>query len=541
MTTRGNTRTIDSEILSKFAAVSGGRYTAKQDSDGTWSIFDVPVFSELPAGSRRNSVDIGREWMEEAVKRSKILASEGYEAPLHIFHHDGLRETKPAGRIVFKDVRQIPYEGAPRWCVVTDFKKIPADVFAQIENEELPYRSVEVHDWEKPEIASVALLNDEVPFFKLAMLTIGTKVQYDAASIFHHAGNENFKAYMPASDKRGAVMLFRFGEDKKPDDKGGDEGNGDGKKPPFGKPAGDQQGAEGQPPNAQQGQPGQQGGVIQQPVQPAVDPMAEANKLYTAILGLLQTVVARQDQIGQRLGIELVNISPEPPGQGDRKPVEQPDPANRELKGPEAGGQQDGEPEGDEVNNDMDEPRNRTVKQMKENDMEPKKPADPAVIPMTKEQIEAFAAEAAEKAVLKRENERLQAAAKIDGLVAGAVESLKGWNVTDGLKASLRTIAEQNGEAGLKLFVDSFKTHTSKESPATFGRYEAAPGVHAMTGGGAAGLSAADEAVVQKFAAMGPKQGEKARRLAQSYQQIKSKITAPLEKFISANLDDPRA
>lgn len=521
---RGSSNVVPATTLSSvvqphaFAATSGGRYTAKQEADGKWSVLDVPIFSELPAGERRNEKAIGREWMEAAVKAAKVRAAEGYEAPLHVFHHDGMHQTVPAGRVVFKEVRDVTYEGKLRAAVIVDFVAIPQDIFARIEREEFPYRSVEVHDWDKPEIASVALLNDEVPFFKLAMLTIGTKVQYEDMVTAVQAYSRTaggavaaipFAAYCAKKDRRGAAILFKFDQPEgKGPKEGGAETDDQPKKPkPGEKPA---EGAEGKSEDEES---------------PAETISPEA-KLLTQAMNLIQTMLTRQDQIAQRLGLELVNVDTEPPTLTDRKPAEQPAPKPKGATG------EDGNADGDTDHDDDTDPKTKK-KNFQENDMTP-------------EEITKLAADAAEKAVLKRENEQLQAKQKVDGLVAGAVESLKGWNVTDSLKATLRSVAEsKDGEANLKLFVDSFKAHTQKDSPATASEAErvnaaahtATPG-NAMTSAG--GLTADEEKVVQKFRAKGPREAERVVKLAAQYGQLRGRITAPFEKFVEANINDDR-
>ena len=64
-------------------------YTATQHPDGTWSILDVPIFAEVPKGARGSNQEVGREWMEEALRKARFRREkDGYIAPLHV-HHTG--------------------------------------------------------------------------------------------------------------------------------------------------------------------------------------------------------------------------------------------------------------------------------------------------------------------------------------------------------------------------------------------------------------------------------------------------------------------
>ena len=56
--------------------------------------------------------------------------------------------------------------------ILADLLRVPAEVFSQIQKLRLPYRSPEVAKWEDPQIASLALLPDEAPYFKLPLLSV---------------------------------------------------------------------------------------------------------------------------------------------------------------------------------------------------------------------------------------------------------------------------------------------------------------------------------------------------------------------------------
>lgn len=155
-------------------------YRAEQNDDGTWNIRDVPVFSEIPAGTRGNQMDIGKDWLMAAVDRAQARFSEKYVAPTHVNHHKGAKGTKRAGFFMPHSVRPHMNEGKLVWTVFADILSVPAGIFEDLERGEIPYRSVEVHDWNVPEINSLALLDDEVPFFRFEIMSIANKQPAEA-------------------------------------------------------------------------------------------------------------------------------------------------------------------------------------------------------------------------------------------------------------------------------------------------------------------------------------------------------------------------
>lgn len=151
------------------AGIRGGAYAATQNPDGSWNVLDVPVF----AAHERHGKKVDKAWLEGAVRRAQELRASNYVAPLHVGHHpDG--DVERAGFFLPKRVESRAFAGGqPLPVVVADLLAVPADVYAEIKAGRLPYVSVEVADLNKPEISSLALLQDEAPFFKFPLLTIG--------------------------------------------------------------------------------------------------------------------------------------------------------------------------------------------------------------------------------------------------------------------------------------------------------------------------------------------------------------------------------
>lgn len=187
----------------------GGGYTAIDNGDGTFDLLDVEIFAELPEGAKRNKEEIGRDWMAAAVRKNRQREQEGYLPPTHVFHSDDVT-AKPiyAGKLRLKTVGEIQYEGRKLSAIFADIVDIPGDVFGLIEKGQMPYRSVEVHDWDNPEIDSLALMPTDVPYFRMRNLTVGQIVK---------RGANRFRSESPAVWHRsvgeaGSLILFRFQE-----------------------------------------------------------------------------------------------------------------------------------------------------------------------------------------------------------------------------------------------------------------------------------------------------------------------------------------
>lgn len=150
---------------------SAGGYNFSEGDDGMYVIHDVPIMAEVPRGEKGNRRKVGKSWMVKAVlKAKKRFREDNYKAPLHIEHH-GKSETRAAGFVRPTAVRQFRYEGRPVYAIFADLEVTP-EVLKEIKERRLPYRSVEIFTWDKPEINSLALLTTEVPFFRFDVLTL---------------------------------------------------------------------------------------------------------------------------------------------------------------------------------------------------------------------------------------------------------------------------------------------------------------------------------------------------------------------------------
>lgn len=182
-------------------------YRAEQASDGTWTIHDVPVFAahseELADGRTR---DFSAGWLRRALERGLTRQAEGYLPPLHVGHH-GSEPVEAAGKFRLVRVGPIRHGGQVVQALFADLVGVTPETFGQIRRGGLSYRSVEILDVNEPEIDSLALLDDEVPFFRFPLLRVADTG--GAAAVYAaHAGP--VLAYSATGHR--AATLTRFQE-----------------------------------------------------------------------------------------------------------------------------------------------------------------------------------------------------------------------------------------------------------------------------------------------------------------------------------------
>ncbi len=157
----------------------GGNFRAVQNANGSWNVFDVPLFCAHQVEMGDETLEIDKAWMTAAVQKADRRYREDYYLPpMHVNHHGTGREVRAAGFYRLKTVRKVPYEGKLVWTVFGDLIHVPENEYEEIRGGRLPYRSVEIFDLKAEEIDSLALMADEVPFFRLPLTTIGEEVTF---------------------------------------------------------------------------------------------------------------------------------------------------------------------------------------------------------------------------------------------------------------------------------------------------------------------------------------------------------------------------
>lgn len=205
----------------------GPGYRAEQASDGTWTIFDVPVFAvhEHPTFGK-----FGAKWLKAALGMAQTRAAEGYLPPLHVRHHDEPTgaPVRGAGRFRLTRVGPVSHGGEQIQALWADLIGVRPEIYAEIARGDFPYRSVEIHaahvDPKAAEIDSIALLDDEVPFFRLPMLRISDQQPLISTKL---QATGPVLAYQATATGKARAVLVRFQEeppmaDEDTDDSGDD-------------------------------------------------------------------------------------------------------------------------------------------------------------------------------------------------------------------------------------------------------------------------------------------------------------------------------
>lgn len=202
-------------------------YTATQNSDQTWNVLDVPVFGPLPAGARKNKEPIDAAWMRKAVAKSKLRAEENYFGPLHVRHTGDAAPKLPAGKFLLTRVGKFQYEGEKIAAIFADYRGMPDGEYQRLKRGELHFRSVEVFDWDVPEINEIALLETDTPYFRFGWDGIDREFpNVGDAKAFAPVRVEDSAAVAFAAVGAGGVALFAF-EPKEKDSEDGDSKKSD--------------------------------------------------------------------------------------------------------------------------------------------------------------------------------------------------------------------------------------------------------------------------------------------------------------------------
>ena len=186
----------------------GGAYRAKQNPDGTWNVFDVPIFATttMIAKDGETEVEFTEDWLQGAVKSAQRAFSEDrYLSPLHVNHTSDPRGKRSAGFFLLKTVRDFTFEEETVPTVFADFLFVPGDVYEDMRRGRLPYVSIEANDVRAGAVSSCALMPDTVPHHKFPLFTIGVEEPVQ--------GRTNLEPtyQIAAHEGRGAVSFARRG------------------------------------------------------------------------------------------------------------------------------------------------------------------------------------------------------------------------------------------------------------------------------------------------------------------------------------------
>lgn len=168
------TGTGETQTAPVAGASLGGQHDAEQAADGTWTLRDVPILLDHYVWRRDGKLlQVGAEWMARAVAKAHARhTQDGYLGPVHENHHGTGRAVEACGQFRPTRVGTLTYQGRQHRAIYADLVGIPDAVYQRIKARRLPYLSPEILDLATPEVSSVALMADEVPFFR-RMVTVG--------------------------------------------------------------------------------------------------------------------------------------------------------------------------------------------------------------------------------------------------------------------------------------------------------------------------------------------------------------------------------
>lgn len=157
-------------------------FPATRQPDGLWTISNVPVLLDhkvpllgadgqpITRNGRRLVFRFTKDWLEQAkVNMDRHFANDGYEALVHVNHHNRGRPVEDAGFWRPEGVRRFSYRGRRCWALFAQLYDVPDEVYQDLARRRLKYVSAEVNSLIRaPEVDSLALLRDTTPFFRIA-------------------------------------------------------------------------------------------------------------------------------------------------------------------------------------------------------------------------------------------------------------------------------------------------------------------------------------------------------------------------------------
>ena len=201
-------------VKSKPSCIPGGDYKARQNADGTWNVYDVPIVLQaaIPvttADGEQTEYMLTPDWMDRALANSDRRYAHGrYLAPLHVNHHFQGRDVSRAGMFKLSRRGVLHYEGKKHAALFGTLLYLDGEAYAELRAGKLPYLSAEIHDVEKAEIDSVALMADTVPFFRLPNLTVGSEQPFTGAQLQRYRGR--LAATLSAKAGRRLALLMNL-------------------------------------------------------------------------------------------------------------------------------------------------------------------------------------------------------------------------------------------------------------------------------------------------------------------------------------------
>jgi len=195
-------------------------YNWTKNTDGTYTIFGVPIFQEVIDTRYGKNVRYNKKWLEEAVRNQNALERASHFPAVHYGHNTGEEREKLGEMFNFRlgnmDVKQT---------VFVDIRDIPKHVFDKMFKGKLPHRSVEITSPESHRFGSLALLSSRAPFFPLPNLKLARNEMKQTSSFYASEvciNNFFMEGNMP-EDKKKDNFPETTEEEKKPQEMQGED------------------------------------------------------------------------------------------------------------------------------------------------------------------------------------------------------------------------------------------------------------------------------------------------------------------------------
>jgi hypothetical protein len=210
------TATFSAAITAEIPTVkiNGANYDAIDTKDGYFTIKDILMFSEVPAGEKNAPKDIkAPEMMMMVSHAASKYEKEKFAAPTHKGHHKSLAFEDPEflGFHLPKRVGKVVLDEKEQDAIYGDVK-VKASAFERIRKGELPYVSPEV-DWDKMQFTSLAFLDSMPPHFRGPLITIG-KVTEDPTAKFTVGSTISKGQFMALDANKADEKEERISEEK---------------------------------------------------------------------------------------------------------------------------------------------------------------------------------------------------------------------------------------------------------------------------------------------------------------------------------------
>lgn len=193
--------------------VLGLEYESAKLDDGTFAVYDVPIFEEtVDDRDPGDEFHYTKDWLEKAVGRHKELAKKGHYKPIILDHHEGSKSKRNVGFISNLQIKE--EDGVA--VVYADLMRIPEDVYDEMCEGRIPYRSVEIDlDDERPCFSALALMESQDPYCEFGNLNV-KRVEFRRGSttaMFCRLGNRKLRViYGYKNKERKAMSKKRYGQ-----------------------------------------------------------------------------------------------------------------------------------------------------------------------------------------------------------------------------------------------------------------------------------------------------------------------------------------